>query len=133
MLTINSERNREDFKSRNIILSFYILFFMFCDLYLIKANTDSDITNDILLYKHSKATNYFLITLNAIDLILSIFLLKWKKWAFWLLTLTSTISVFLSIYLDKSLLPIIGFFYIIVLFALLQLKKNNITGWNRLN
>lgn len=106
---------------------------MFCDLYLIKANTDSDITNDILLYKHSKATNYFLITLNAIDLILSIFLLKWKKWAFWLLTLTSTISVFLSIYLDKSLLPIIGFFYIIALFALLQLKKNNITGWNRLN
>ena len=133
MLTINSERNSEDFKSRNIILSFYILFFMFCDLYLIKANTDSDITNDILLYKHSKATNYFLITINAIDLILSIFLLKWKKWAFWLLTLTSTISVFLSIYLDKSLLPIIGFFYIIALFALLQLKKNNITGWNRLN
>ena len=105
---------------------------MLGDLYLIKANTDSNISNDIFLYKHSKAINLFFIALNATDFILSIFLLRWKKWAFWSLSLTSVISIFLTIYLDKSLLPITGFFYIVMLFCLLQLKKNNISGWSKL-
>lgn len=132
MLTINSDENSQDFKSRHNVLSIYIIFFMLCDLYMIKANLDSNIENDIFLYKHSETINSFLIGLNITDVILSLFLLKWRKWAFWMLVLTSVISVYLNIFLDESILPLVGFFYIIVLFALLHLKKNNISGWSKL-
>jgi hypothetical protein len=105
---------------------------MLCDLGIIKANLYPTVENDIVVYKYSTLMNYFFIGLNLTDFILSYFLLKWKKWAFWLLTLTSATSICFSIFLDESLFPLIGFLYIIVLFALLQLKKNNVSGWSKL-
>jgi len=71
--------------------------------------------------------------LAIVNLVASIMLFQWKKWAFWAFAGTSLIALVINLSLGlgigSSLLGLLG---IIILYAILQIKKGGVTAWENL-
>ena len=67
------------------------------------------------------------------NLIFSVMLLKWKKWAFWGFTATSVITLSINVTnghgVGTSLIGLIG---VVVLYGILQIKKDEVSAWDNL-
>ncbi len=60
-------------------------------------------------------------------------LLKWVKLGFWGILSTSIILCVIQIIAShKILYPIGNIIFVLILFGLMKLKKNNISGWENL-
>lgn len=81
----------------------------------------------------SQSTMLILAMLAIVNLVASIMLFQWKKWAFWAFAGTSLIALVINLSLGlgigSSLLGLLG---IIILYAILQIKKGGVTAWENL-
>ncbi|MDY7393851.1 hypothetical protein UMM65_01220 [Aureibaculum sp. 2210JD6-5] len=97
--------------------------------------TDSIATKSFLFENNLKELNKVEFTfgiLGIIDMILIILLFYWKKWAFWGLLITSIITLIINLDLGYGAISLIGLLAIIIIYLLLQIKKDGIKGWENL-
>ena len=67
------------------------------------------------------------------NLIFAIMLLKWKRWAFWAYVATSIITLIINLSIDQGVLAsFLGLSGAIILYAILQIKKDGISAWKSL-
>lgn len=87
----------------------------------------------VLGYKISE--NMILIrgSLGIFGVIFSIMLLKWVKLGFWgILIISILLFIVQLLNSDRIMSPFFISLCLIILYALLQLKKSNVTGWDNL-
>jgi hypothetical protein len=109
-----------------IILSLFplFLFFYFRD-YILPEDLPNGITYNMMI---------IIGIINAILYIVCIVMLfRWKKWGFWGYILTVVLSIIINQLMGQDIgNPIFYFVSIVILFGVLQIKKNNISAWNNL-
>lgn len=85
------------------------------------------------IYQTSSAPFVALITLALANIAFAILLLKWKKIGFWGFLVTSIMAAIFNVALGMSVvLSAIGLSGVIILYALLQIKQNNISSWRQM-
>lgn len=68
-----------------------------------------------------------------INIVFVIMLLKWKKWGFWGFTITALISSIRGFSISHYTLVLIGGLVgILMLYAVLQIRKNNVSAWKNM-
>lgn len=93
----------------------------------------TDEISNVLEYKISK--NMILIrgSLGIFGIIFTIMLFKWVKLGFWgILIISLLLFVIQLINEDNIMSPFFILLCLIILYALLQLKKSNVSGWDNL-
>ncbi len=67
------------------------------------------------------------------NVIFSVFIFLWKKWAFWGFAVTSLAALIINITLGlgvgQSLFGLAG---VAIFYGVLQIKRDNVTGWSNL-
>lgn len=67
------------------------------------------------------------------NLIFSIMLFQWKKWAFWAFALTSLITLGINLSIGTGIgASLLGLSGAAILYGILQIKKDGITTWESL-
>jgi hypothetical protein len=62
-----------------------------------------------------------------------VMLFRWKKWGFWGYILTVVLSLIINESMGQDMgNPIYYFFGVVILYGVLQIKKDNISAWNNL-
>ncbi len=78
-------------------------------------------------------TTLMLTTIGIANIIFAIMLLQWKKWAFWAFATTSLITLGVNISIGISVgNALVGLIGIVILYGILQIKKDGITAWENL-
>ncbi|MDP5202147.1 hypothetical protein [Flavobacterium sp. DG2-3] len=130
MITIN-QNDIENSKKRNIILTILLSIFLIADFYTLKTILDSNPNNDLI--DLSEKLNYFYVIFTILDLLFTFFLFKWKKWAFWGTFTISILTFLLNLYVGVEIITsLFGLAGVILLYALLQLRSKNVSGWKNL-
>lgn len=130
MITIN-QNDIENSKTRNIILTILLSIFLIADFYTLKTILDSNPNNDLI--DLSEKLNYFYVIFTILDLLFTFFLFKWKKWAFWGTFTISILTFLLNLYVGVEIITsLFGLAGVILLYALLQLRSKNVSGWKNL-
>lgn len=94
-------------------------------------NTDK--ISEISLYKTSKNILLIYGSLGILSIAFCIMLFKWVRLGFWGILITSIIVFITQIINGHGVFqPVVGLLGVIALYALLQLKKGNVSGWNNL-
>lgn len=76
---------------------------------------------------------YALILVGIANLILAIMLLQWKKWAFWGFAATGIITLFINLSIGLGIgQSLVGLLGVVILYAILQIKKDEKTAWENL-
>lgn len=105
--------------------------FLIADFYILKTILDSNPNNDSI--DLTEKLNYFYVLFTILDLFFTFFLFRWKKWAFWGTLTISVLTVLLNLYVGVDIITsFVGLLGVILLFALLQLKSKNVSGWKNL-
>jgi predicted membrane metal-binding protein len=74
-----------------------------------------------------------LAVLGIANLIFSIMLFQWKKWAFWGISATSLIALAINLSIGLGIgTSMFGLIGIVILYGILQIKKDGITTWENL-
>ena len=93
----------------------------------------TDEVSEILPYKTSKNILLIYASLGILSIVFCIMLFKWVKLGFWGIVITNLIGFITRILNGQGIfLAVIGLIGVIGLYALLQLKKENVSGWNNL-
>tara|TARA_R110002073_G_C9423385_1_gene576196 strand:+ start:1177 stop:1542 length:366 start_codon:yes stop_codon:yes gene_type:complete len=116
----------ETSKKRNIILTIFLSIIFLTDLIATKSFL---LDNNL---KELNKTELIFGILGIVDLILIVFLFYWKKWAFWALIGTSIITLIINLSIGIGAISYVGLLGIIIIYLLLQLKKDGIKGWDNL-
>jgi len=67
------------------------------------------------------------------NVIFSVLLLQWKKFAFWGFVITSVCTFFINLSIDLGIgQSLFGLVSIAVFYGILQIKKDNVTAWENL-
>ncbi|MWB92801.1 hypothetical protein GON26_00330 [Flavobacterium sp. GA093] len=131
MIIITNQNDIENSKKRNIIVTLLLSLFLLADFYLLKTILDSNPNNDII--DLTEKLNYSYVVFTILDLFFTFFLFKWKKWAFWGTLTISVLTFLLNLYVGVEIITsLFGLSGVILLFALLQLKCKNVSGWKNL-
>lgn len=131
MIIINNQNAAESLKSRNIIVTILLSLFIIVDGYTVKSVLDSNPDNDQI--DLSEKINYLYLILTIFDLVFRYYILKWQKWAFWGTVLISMLTFCLNLYIGREfIICLLGLPAVVLLFAALQLKSKNISGWRNL-
>ncbi|PCJ94862.1 MAG: hypothetical protein COA50_10785 [Flavobacteriaceae bacterium] len=92
-----------------------------------------EIISNISLNAISNSMLVLLVISSICNVFFTISLFKWKKWAFWGLVITSfgvfIINLSIGIGVVQSIFGLVG---IVILYVLLQIKKNNVSSWSHL-
>ena len=98
-------------------------------LYLFKTN---ELSKNVQ-YQISENMMLINVSVGILGIVFSILLFKWVKFGFWgIFTISIILAVIKIINDEKITSPIIILVCLVVLYALLQLKKDNISGWKNL-
>ncbi len=131
MIIQSLQNNSESSKKRNIIVAILLSIFLISDLYVLKTITDSNPNNDTI--DLTEKINYSYIFFTVLDLFFTFFIFKWKKWAFWGTLIISIFTFLLNIYVGVEIIfCFAGLIGVLLLFASLQLKSGNVSGWKNL-
>ncbi|WP_147298277.1 hypothetical protein [Flavobacterium aquicola] len=96
-----------------------------------KTVLDSNPNNDII--DLTVKLNYCYVVFTILDLFFTFSLFLWKKWAFWGTLAISILTFLLNLYSGvEIIMSFFGLSGVILLFALLQLKCENVSGWKNL-
>jgi membrane-associated HD superfamily phosphohydrolase len=110
-------------------------------IYLIIANSlvslgllfSSESVTKNLSYITSENVYLTVVFIGIADTLFSFLLLRWIKIGFWGLLTTGILLCIVQLINSNSILnPIITIVCLLILYGLLQLKKNNVSGWNNL-
>ncbi|PTS97898.1 hypothetical protein DBR27_14815, partial [Flavobacterium sp. HMWF030] len=105
--------------------------FLIADFYTLKTILDSNPSNDLI--DLAEKINYCYVVFTILDLFFTFFLFKWKKWAFWGTLTISVLTFLLNLYVGVEIITsLFGLGGVILLFVLLQLKTENVSGWKNL-
>ena len=86
-----------------------------------------------LPYLTSENSLLIVASIEFLNVAFSFFLLKWVKLGFWGLLLTNIILLIIQINgSDNLIYPIVTVIYLLILYGLLNLKKNDVSGWDNL-
>lgn len=86
-----------------------------------------------LPYLTSENSLLIVASIGLFNVAFSFFLLKWIKLGFWGLLLTNIILLIIQINgSDNLIYPIVTVIYLLILYGLLKLKKNDVSGWDNL-
>ena len=130
-MIITNQNDIEKSKKRNIILTFLLSIFLIADFYTLKTILDSNPNNDLI--DLSEKLNCFYVIFTILDLLFTFFLFKWKKWAFWGTFTISILTFLLNLYVGVEIITsLFGLAGVILLYALLQLRSKNVSGWKNL-
>ena len=67
------------------------------------------------------------------NVVFSIFLFQWKKWAFWGFAVTSVVTFIINLSIGTGIgQSVLGLIGIAVLYGVLNIKKDNIAAWDNL-
>ena len=81
----------------------------------------------------SKSLIFLIVIMLILNVVFSIMLLKWRKWGFWGLTFTCTCSIIINVVIGIGLFQsIAGIVGLVLLFGILQIKKNKTSTWSNL-
>ena len=131
MIIQSLQNNSESSKKRNIIVTILLSIFLIADLYVLKTITDSNPNNDTI--DLTEKINYSYVFFTVLDLVFTFFIFKWKKWAFWGTLIISIFTFLLNIYVGVEIIfCFAGLIGVLLLFASLQLKSGNVSGWKNL-
>ena len=87
-----------------------------------------------LQQKFSENIIFVIGSIGILNILFCYLILKWVKLGFWGLIVTNSIMMIIHIMNGSDLMrPVLGLSCIIVLYALLQIKKKNVSGWDNLN
>ena len=87
-----------------------------------------------LPYLTSENVMLVVASLGIMNAAFAFFLLKWVKLGFWGLLSTNIVLLIIQIYgSDNLLYPIMTVIYLLILYGLLKLTKNDVSGWDNLN
>ncbi|WP_047414104.1 hypothetical protein [Cellulophaga sp. Hel_I_12] len=118
--------NQKNFQKRNIVLTIYLYLTLGIGIYLLKDDFQS-------VFSGPDFDNIFLLLIGLSDITFTIMILNWKKWAFYGLLITSlSILIFNLVNGYGILIAALGFFGFVIIYLLLLLKKNGISGWKNL-
>lgn len=82
----------------------------------------------------SSMTLILLALLSIGNVICSVLLFQWHKIGFWGFLATSLIALGVNLSIDVGIIQsLLGLLGIIILYAVLQIQKNNIPAWNNLD
>ena len=122
MIILNKENNQK----RNIILTIYLYLTLFIGVYFLKNDFQNVFTNP-------NFDNVFLLIVGIADIVFTLMILDWRKLGFYGLLVNSlTIMIFNLVSGYGFLISILGFLGFIIIFLLLLLKKNKVSGWTNL-
>lgn len=122
MIILNKENNQK----RNIVLTIYLYFTLFIGIYFLK----DDFQN---VFNDANFDNVFLLIVGVADIIFTFMILDWRKFGFYGLLVTSLLLMIFNLISGYGLLiSLLGFFGFVIIFLLLQLKKNGVSGWKNL-
>lgn len=80
-----------------------------------------------------KSIMLLLSILGIVNVVCAAMLLKWKRWGFWGFVTTSVVALIINISIGmgvgKSILGLAG---LGILYAILQIKENNVSAWKNL-
>lgn len=94
------------------------------DIKIIATNLPSKMSTSML---------YILAALSAIDIFFIVMLVKWKKYAFWGLVLTSIVAFIINLIAGQNAIySLVGFLGILILFGVMQIKNNGVSAWKNL-
>jgi hypothetical protein len=131
MIIITNQNDTENSKKRNILVTILLSLFLLADCYSLKTILDSNPNNDLI--DLTEKLNYYYIVFTILDLFFTFFLFKWKKWAFWGTLTISILTFLLNLYVGVEVITsLFGLSGVILLFVLLQLKCENVSGWKNL-
>ena len=131
MIIITNQNDIENSKKRNIIVTILLSLFLIADFYTLKTILDSNPSNDLI--DLTEKLNYCYVVFTILDLFFTFFLFKWKKWAFWGTLTISVLTFLFNLYVGVEIITsLFGLSGVILLFALLQLKSENVSGWKNL-
>jgi|LakMenE01Jun11ns_1017448.scaffolds.fasta_scaffold9833229_2 hypothetical protein len=131
MIIITNPDGSKNSKKRNVLVTILLSIFLIVDFYTLKTITDSNPNNDTI--NLTEKINYFYVFFIILDLVFTFFIFKWKKWAFWGTLTISILTFFLNIYVGVNIIfCIAGLIGLLLLFASLQLKSGNVSGWENL-
>ena len=75
----------------------------------------------------------FVASIMALNAMFAFMLLKWLKIGFWGILSTSVILFIIKIIdCDNIINPIVTIVFVIILYGLMKLKKNTVSGWDNL-
>jgi uncharacterized membrane protein len=87
-----------------------------------------------LPYLTSENTMLIVASIGIFNAMFSFFLLKWVKLGFWGLLSTNVVLLIIQINESDNLIyPIVTIIYLLILYVLLKLKKNYVSGWDNLD
>ena len=131
MIIITNPDGSKNSKKRNVFVTILLLIFLIVEFYTLKTITDSNTNNDTI--DLTEKINYSYVLFTILDLVFTFFIFKWKKWAFWGTLTISILTFFLNIYVGVNMIfCIAGLIGLLLLFASLQLKSGNVSGWENL-
>jgi len=116
----------ESSKKRHFLLTFFLSVFFIADFLLLKSLFSVNDSGDLDL------ENYIFGFLSIADIIFIVFLFYWKKWAFWGALFTSMSTFIINLTLGVGFISIAGLLGILIIFLLLQLKRDGVKGWDNL-
>jgi hypothetical protein len=98
------------------------------------AGTGDGSAQDLIQYRDASHSTYFLIAiLSLANVIFAVLLLYWKKVGYFGCIFSGIIALMFNIYHGQNFgRALIGFAGILVLYGILQIKKDNVTAWNNL-
>ena len=86
-----------------------------------------------LTYLTSENSLLIVASIELLNVAFSFFLFKWVKLGFWGLLLSNIILLIIQINgSDNLIYPIVTVIYLLILYGLLKLKKNGVSGWDNL-
>lgn len=86
-----------------------------------------------LPYIASENMILFVASIGILNVMFAFMLLKWVKLGFWGILSTSTILSIIQISgSDNILSPVFTIICVLILYGLLKLKRNNVSGWDNL-
>jgi len=77
---------------------------------------------------------FLLAFISLLNVVFAVFLLRWKKWGFWGFAATSVVTMGVNIYAGQGIVQsLVGLVGVGVLFAILQIKADGKSAWERLD
>ena len=124
MITISTDKNSDSGKKRSLTLTILISLFIISDFISLR-----DFFNEKYTFDSMQFNETVFLAFNILDLVFCFYLLKWKKWAFWGMLVSVLLIFILNLYNNVDLfLALLGLSGMALLFGVLQLKENKISG-----
>ena len=132
--TNNMEKRNNKFKERHGCVSAWLIFIIIVNFIIILFNVfSSPVVTKSLLHYPSKLVMVSYTAIAALNILFIVMILKWKKWAFWGIVIIGLWGAILNFFVTVNYFTsTVGLLGIVILYGILQIKKDKISAWSNL-